>query len=366
LHDYEEIIVVGDRLKVDNTVTVKLRKKLQKLTNRMKDYRNFENMIAYNIFLKEVAEYQKWGQLERASAFERKHQMKKLRIQIENLKRIESIKILSKKGLDMIDFQNKCLKNSKIKLSYFSNTTRARAEKSIAEKVSMFCQDFLDEKQKLHTKEDPAFLDELSDIFDMRNWKTENFEPLNNCENDKKQKKELRSMLKKLENGESFYKDLNADDCLLQFANFVQEIYEAEKEEKKFLNRASTQKHLVDQWKFYFDRIPQNELHKYNKLQLLIQRAGMSPNGQTGCERANSDYNLFKTELSASMKLPMITARLRVKVNGPPLSLFNPKPIRQYWIGNKRQLAQTVTERKLVIERIRKDEQSAYTSKIFN
>jgi len=138
-----------------------------------------------------------------------------------------------------------------------------------------------------------------------------------------------------------------------------------QKEDKQLLIKAYTQNHIVDQWKYYFDRLPEKEHPKYSTLILLIKRAGMAPNTQTGFERANSEYNLFKTKLSASMALPMIIARLRTKVNGPPLTLFNPKPVRQFWIKNKGQLARTISENKLVIERIRKEERT-YTSKIFD
>ena len=66
------------------------------------------------------------------------------------------------------------------------------------------------------------------------------------------------------------------------------------------------------------------------------------------------------------MKLPIIKARLRTKLNGPPLSIFNPVPIRKLWLEFGHQYAQTVTNKKLVIERIRKRDKKTYTSKIFN
>ena len=63
------------------------------------------------------------------------------------------------------------------------------------------------------------------------------------------------------------------------------------------------------------------------------------------------------------MKLPIIKARLRTKLNGPPLSLFNPVPIRKLWLEFGHQYAQTITNKNLVIERIRKRDKKAYTSK---
>ena len=66
------------------------------------------------------------------------------------------------------------------------------------------------------------------------------------------------------------------------------------------------------------------------------------------------------------MKIPIIKARLRVKINGPPLSMFNPAPVRKLWLENGHQYAETVTKKKLVIDRIRVDDRKKYTSKIFN
>ena len=98
----------------------------------------------------------------------------------------------------------------------------------------------------------------------------------------------------------------------------------------------------------------------------MVKRGSIAPNGQTGCERANSTYNLFKTKLSVRMKLPMIKARLRIKSNGPPTSMFKPRAIRDMWLKNGHQYAETVTEKKVVINRIRKDDKTNYTSKIFD
>ena len=86
---------------------------------------------------------------------------------------------------------------------------------------------------------------------------------------------------------------------------------------------------------------------------MKVKRGAAAPNAQTGCERANSVYNDFKTDLSSIMKLPMVVARLRIKINGPPLSKFNPKAIRNAWIAKGHQYAETATKNKVVIERIR-------------
>ena len=82
----------------------------------------------------------------------------------------------------------------------------------------------------------------------------------------------------------------------------------------------------------------------------------MAPNAQSGCERANLQYNLAKTNLSSSMGIPIIQARLRIYINGPPLSKFNAQAARIEWIKNGHQYAETITTNKLVIQRIKKDD----------
>ena len=97
-----------------------------------------------------------------------------------------------------------------------------------------------------------------------------------------------------------------------------------------------------------------------------MKRGAIAPNAQRGCERANSVYNLFKTELSVAMKLPIIKARLRIKTNGPPTSMFKPAAVREAWIKQGHQYAKTASETKVVINRIRKEDRENYTSNIFD
>lgn len=78
LENYEQILKFAEDLKDDITDTSKLRSKLRKLVNRMKDGRNFRTMIAYVTVLKEISKYQKWDQLEKVSVFEKKYAIDKL------------------------------------------------------------------------------------------------------------------------------------------------------------------------------------------------------------------------------------------------------------------------------------------------
>ena len=61
----------------------------------------------------------------------------------------------------------------------------------------------------------------------------------------------------------------------------------------------------------------------------------------------------------------MVQARSRIKINSPPLSKFNPVPVRKHWLKNGHQLCETISKNKIVISRIRKEDES-YTSQIFN
>ena len=61
----------------------------------------------------------------------------------------------------------------------------------------------------------------------------------------------------------------------------------------------------------------------------LMKRAAAVPNARTGTERVTFNYNLAKTKLSCSTKNGMVLTRIRVKCNGPPLSMFNQKQVRQ-------------------------------------
>ena len=122
----------------------------------------------------------------------------------------------------------------------------------------------------------------------------------------------------------------------------------------------------MDQWRMFRSTIP-NIGEMFQKLWWrVLKRAAGAPNGQTGCERDNSIYNQFKTKTCVRMALPIVCARLRIKQNGPPQSKFKPTPVRKLWIEKGHQYAETATKKKVVIERIRKDAEQEYNSRIFD
>ena len=224
LEDYEQILKLANELKDDSTVTAKLRKKLSKLVKRMKDGRNFRTLIAYVTILKEISEYQKWGQLEKASAFERKQEIEKLGRRIEILRDETRLKLLTEKYIEMVDLNTQKLKNCKIKMSYMKMTQK-QIRKDIKKKVKDFGDEFLKAKREIHAAEDPDILEPLSDFFDMRNWNAASFDPelheVDGHENGIKFKQEVKKMLKKLEEGKDFYADLEATKVKLQAHEFL-------------------------------------------------------------------------------------------------------------------------------------------------
>ena len=110
---------------------------------------------------------------------------------------------------------------------------------------------------------------------------------------------------------------------------------------------------------------------KLNDCQILkeiTQLLQCHANAQAGCERENSTINQYKQKHSSSMKLPMMQARSRVKCNGPPLHLFSPAPVLQYWLQNNHRLAHS-TRRKddisMTIRRLRENASAKLKTKLF-
>ena len=269
----------------------------------------------------------------------------------------------------MVNLNTEKLKNCKIKMNYMKMTEK-QIRKDIKKKVKDFGDEFLKAKREIHSAEDPDILEPLSDFFDMRNWNAASFDPELHEEVDGQEKgiefkQEVEKMLQKLEEGKDFYADLEATKVKLQAQQFLHEVMNSQQKSQKLLLKARNEKHIIDQWKVFLDRIPETKQQTcFDLLIKLVKRSALAPNSQAGVERANSTYNIFKNSLTASMQLPIIQARLRIKINGPPLSLFESSSVRKYWLAEGHQVAQTVKEQKLVIDRIRNQDSEKYTSKI--
>ena len=177
--------------------------------------------------------------------------------------------------------------------------------------------------------------------------------------------KEIENMIEKLKSSEKFYEDLEKTTLESECNKILRLIYDNERD-CELLTNARKENHIIDQWQYLSKRIPFMNEHEYSLWFRIVKRGTIAPNAQTGCERANSTYNLFKTKLSVRMQLPMIKARLRIKINGPPSSMFKPAAVREVWLKNGHQYAATITEKKVIIDRIRKEDKEKYTSKIFD
>ena len=120
-------------------------------------------MIACVVILKEIAKYQKWGQLEKASAFEKSYAIKNLEKRLEALKDENILQLKIEKYISM-----------KIPMNRLKTENATR--KDVIKKVGAFVDAFLKATRKIHAEEELEYLEPLTKFFDMRNWKTSAFE----------------------------------------------------------------------------------------------------------------------------------------------------------------------------------------------
>ena len=60
------------------------------------------------------------------------------------------------------------------------------------------------------------------------------------------------------------------------------------------------------------------------------------------------------------MKDEIVLTRIRSKCNGPPLSIFKPEPVRKLWLKYGHKYAQKISDKALVIDRIRSHDREIY------
>lgn len=380
LIDFEPVTKLAMNLRNDTSVKPKMRAKLRNLYNRCRDQRNLLNLVALSNVVQEIAKYQKWAQKEKASAFERKYKRNELERNLNKINNLKAVEKSVEKYCKFVDWENNQMKKSKIQMTHAK--TKEKAIKHILTQQKKFSQTFIDAKSQIHDEEDPDFLDDLSDIFDIRLWNLVPFldddfgaDPniKETIEEEKERKQDafdtfIQKFADKIDSecAKQFYSDFETEIVLSQMRDIMLIIKQAQIDGRGCLERASQKDHIIDQWKelarFLPEIIPKNDHYVFYR---LVKRAALACDSQSGCERANSIYNIFKNDLSSVMKLPMVSARLRIHQNGPPLSKFNPLPVRQLWLRKGHQMAATVAEKKLVIERI-KQEDAEYTSHIFD
>ena len=124
--------------------------------------------------------------------------------------------------------------------------------------------------------------------------------------------------------------------------------------------------HLKDQWSGICN-IPNVE--SCQVLKCTAERVCLMPNSEVGCEQSNSKYNRTKDKMGSRMDIEMIRARMRAGSNGPPLHMFNPTPVREYWLRNQHKVAEMIKSRNSddsrVIKRIRRQDEENYSSRLF-
>ena len=108
-----------------------------------------------------------------------------------------------------------------------------------------------------------------------------------------------KQLVAKVEYAEKFYEDMDAIDVQSEMTVTLRLIYDTEKNQQ-VLVEAAKKKQIIDQWTYMRERIAFFS-QKYTIFFHLMKRSAIAPNAQTGCERANSVYNLFKTKLSTCM-----------------------------------------------------------------
>ena len=250
-------------------------------------------------------------------------------------------------------------------ISHLRSMTKRRLIDRIVKRQQEMAAQFLNAKKTLHQQEDPPFLSDLSDLFDIRLWRMTAFE------SDKSQgfEEALNAMAEKLkkENSVAFYADLHVNDVLAEFNEVARAIHAQMQLDDGVLAKAQAEHHIIDQWKCVMIRCPVITEAEFPNWIRLVKRAAAAPNAQTGTERANSKYAIAKTKLQCFQSDEVTQARVCIQENGPPLSMFKPQPVRKLWLREGHKNAEMVMhlEKSVVLERRRRDDAKNYISKIF-
>ena len=108
--------------------------------------------------------------------------------------------------------------------------------------------------------------------------------------------KELALMKGKLlaETSKKFYEDLQEKKVIEEFEECIRIVYD-EGKNSQLLAITKKKNHIREQWTFLRDHVPEVDEKIHTVMFRLVGRAAIAGNGQTGCERTNLKYNLFKT-----------------------------------------------------------------------
>ena len=373
MKDYPMVMKLAKRLKDDTTVAAKKKDMMKKLYKHMKDGRVLMNLMAAINVLEIISDYQKWGQREKACAFERKIAMMHLETEFASLNTKDKVVKMMKEHFEWIDFESGWMKigqgdgddGLKEKIAYLQSMTTHMMVRRIVKRQTEMANQFLTAKKHLHEEEDPGFLSDLSDIFDLRLWKMTAFD----VDNSIIFESEIQNMKEKLmgKTSLSFFNDLNTKEVLIEFDGVIRVIYAQMHIDDGILASAREKQHIIDQWICLIQHCPMMDEKKFPLWIRLVKRSAESPNAQTGTERSNSRYAMAKTKLQCRQSDEVTLARVRSQENRPPLSMFKPLPVRKLWLMNGHKYAEKVKsmEKSIVLERRRADDAKNYKSKIF-
>ena len=371
MKDYPMVIGLAKKLKNDSTVKPKKKAMMETLFRHMTDGRILLNFMAAINVLKIISDYQKWGQREKASAFERKIAINRLETKFKSLSSKVRVENHINEYFDCLNFATGEMsigtgENALIQsISHLRSMTKRQLIARIVKRQQEMAAQFLNAKKTLHQNEDPPFLSDLSDLFDIRLWRMTAFE----SEESQDFEEELNAMREKLdkESSVAFYSDLHANDILTEFDDVARAIHAQMQLDDGVLAKARTEHHIIDQWTCMMNRCPSITEADFPNWIRLVKRSAAAPNAQTGTERANSKYALAKTKLQCFQSNEVTRARVRIQENGPPLSMFKPLPVRKLWLREGHKNAEKVKsmEKSVVLERRRKDDAKNYKSKIF-
>ena len=251
--------------------------------------------------------------------------------------------LFMKSQLEKVDFSTSQFKKTGIKLSHLG--TEKQAVSKIKKVILEIDECFLKNKELRHKNEDLEFISVVSDLLDFRLWKRD-------LEN-------IPELEKRCDEGKEFWKDMDNVEVKAEILILGVNL----KSNLKLFEEVQKKNHIKEQWKMIFTASLQRACPN---LLAISSRAALSRNAAASCERGNSKLNRFKNDLSASMGLEMITARLRVGSNGPKLHRFNAGESVRFWIANGHEFAETQTIGKSVINRKKNEKDTKYTSKVFS
>ena len=151
--------------------------------------------------------------------------------------------------------------------------------------------------------------------------------------------------------GKEFFSDYETDVVIQEFETIVD--FFVTSGDLPVLQKP---KHIKNQWQLLMG--PENE-RLCPSLGKLSKRAAMCGNAAASCERENSRIERYKSKLSSSMGIEMMTARSRVARNGPPLHLFDAGESVKYWIikGHRHALKSSSSKGSMVIERKKREKE---------